>query len=396
MINFDFDKYCYGCSNCADVCPVDAITMEYNEEGFQMPVIDQDKCIRCGKCERACIYLNPPDKREKIEKEYYAAYGLEIKEWLSQSASGGVFPALAKQMVEMGGYVCGCIWDENMEAVHIVSNDWNNIKKMFHSKYTQSKTTGCYREVEAILKQGKPVLFSGTPCQISAILSHTDNHPMLYTCDVICKGVPSPRVWARYIKYIENEQGSKVKGIVLRSKHKYGWTGPVTRYEFENGSKREDLFFQLNHFIVGFLDGLYMRNSCYHCRYKDDDHEADLVLGDFWGIGRKIFKKSKNKGISAVVVQTEKGKKLFDLIGKQFIVETVTHEIMAAQNPSMTASTPYNEKRNDFFEQLDQMPIEENIAQYTNYHCPKNRIIRLTDKIGLFHLFKWVQSLLYR
>lgn len=396
MIQFDFDKYCYGCGNCANVCPTNAIQMIENAEGFRMPQIDEDKCIHCGKCDRSCVYLNPMGTPDNSENRCYAVYGYKEEQLLRKSSSGGVFPALALEVLKQGGYVCGCIWNEKFEAVHIVSNEWKDVEKMLHSKYVQSNVGDCYKQVDRLLKEGRTVLFSGTPCQIAAVLKYTNNPDNLITCDLICKGVPSPGVWNKYKEYIEKEQGSRLKNIILRSKDKYGWTGPVTKYEFEDGSKKEVLFFQLNHYIVGFLDGLYMRNSCYRCQYKDLNHQADIVLGDFWGINRKVFQKSKNLGVSAVIVRTEKGRKLFDYVKNQFETTQMTYNEMIEKNPSMQSSTPVNHHRADFFTQWSKMSIIEAISAYTPMKSIKKHIIKWSDKIGFFALFKMIQKKIYR
>lgn len=395
MIQFDFDAHCCGCGNCANTCPVDAIQMVANAEGFLVPQVDREKCIDCGACDRQCIYLNATKNKPDFEEKCYALYASENEDDVMRSASAGVFPALARKILEEDGYVCGCVWNEQMEAEHIVSNKWEEVQRMLHSKYSQSNMKNCYREVRDLLREGKKVLFSGTPCQVAAVLAFSGNPENLITCDVICKGVPSPGVWKKYVQYLEREQKSKLKNVVLRSKHKYGWTGPVTLYEFEDGSTREDLFFQLNHFIVGFLDGLYMRNSCYECQYKDKEHQADIVLGDFWGINRKAFIKSKNQGVSAVIVRTEKGKKLLDSIIEGFKVQRVSYEEMVEQNPSMTASTPQNKKRKIFFINYNHLPIEQNISQNTDLYGFRKKVIRVTERTGIFAWIKKIKRALY-
>ena len=397
MIDFDFNQFCYGCGNCANVCPTNAIKMVENSEGFLMPLVDEQDCIHCGKCDRSCVYLQPMGTPDNSENECYAVCGYRDEKLLRKSASGGVFPALAQEILAQGGYVCGCVWNDNFEAVHKVSNQWKDVEKMLHSKYVQSDAEECYKQVSELLKDGKKVLFSGTPCQVAAVLNFTGNPDNLITCDLICKGVPSPGVWRKYKEYIEKKQGSKLKNIVLRSKDKYGWTGPVTRYEFEDGSRKEVLFFQLNHFIVGFLDGLYMRNSCYHCQYKDLNHQADIILGDFWGINRKVFKKSKNLGVSAVIIRTEKGKRLLQACKDKFdVITELSYEEMTEKNPSMRASTPINHNRDNFFKSWKEKPIEEAISAYTPMKSMKKRIIWLSDAIGLFAVFKWIQKKIYR
>lgn len=396
MIDFDFNQYCYGCGNCANVCPTGAISMVENEEGFLMPHIDLEKCIQCGACDRQCVYLNVAQNEADIKEECYALYANINKEDESKSSSAGVFPALAREILAQDGYVCGCVWGKGMKAQHIVSNKWSDVEGMLHSKYTQSDMGDCYREVKHLLITGKKVVFSGTPCQIAAVLKFTGNPDNLYTCDLICKGVPSPGVWRKYVEYLEKKQKAKLEHVVLRSKHRYGWTGPVTRYTFHNGAQKETLFFQLNHYIVGFLDGLYMRNSCYHCQYKNEEHKADIVLGDFWGINRKAFLESKNRGVSAVIVRTAKGKELFEAIKHDFVVETVEYKGLVDQNKSMTGSTPYNEKRKAFFEELQHTPIEKNITDKTDLNSFRKKIIKFTYRTGIFSLIKKIKTKLYK
>jgi len=396
MIDFDFNKFCYGCGNCANVCPTGAISMVTNEEGFQMPRIDLEKCIQCGACDRQCVYLNVAENDADISEECYALYANENKQDEEMSSSAGVFPALARAILSEGGYVCGCVWDKGMVARHIVSNNWVDVQRMLHSKYTQSDMGNCYKEVKALLSAGKKVLFSGTPCQIAAVLKFTGNPENLFTCDLICKGVPSPGVWKKYVAYLERKEGAKLTDVVFRSKHRYGWTGPVTKYTFDNGKQKETLFFQLNHYIVGFLDGLYMRHSCYHCQYKNEEHKADLVLGDFWGINRKAFMASGNKGISAVIVRTAKGKDLFGKIIGQFQAEIVDYEQMVRQNNSMTHSTPKNENRSKFFAEYESKAIEKNITEKTDLKSLRKMIIRITYYTGIFKLIKMIKTKRYK
>lgn len=370
--------------------------MVENEEGFLIPRVDMKKCIQCGACDRQCVYLSVAENAADIPEECYAVYANVNKKDEEMSSSAGVFPALARYILEQDGYVCGCVWDKGMVAKHIVSNKWSEVKRMLHSKYTQSDMGNCYREVKDLLSKGKIVLFSGTPCQIAAVLKFTGNPQNLYTCDLICKGVPSPGVWRKYVAYLEKKYDAALTDVVFRSKHRYGWTGPVTKYTFDDGKQKENLFFQLNHYIVGFLDGLYMRNSCYHCQYKNEEHKADLVLGDFWGINRAAFLKSENKGISAVIVRTAKGKKLYESIKHQFEIETVDYEQMVKQNDSMTVSTPYNKNRQKFFSGWDKISIEKNITAHTDLNSIRKWIIRIAYHTGIFKLIKIIKNKRYK
>ena len=218
MLNYDFNNRCYGCGACIDICPVNAISMKENEEGFIMPFINKEKCINCKKCDKICPRFNiiKIDKDIK-EREFYTFFKYPKEERIN-STSGGAFWTLAKYFIYEGNYVAGAVWNDNFQVEHIITNDLEEVKRIRKSKYVQSNAIGIYKKVQEILSTGKKVLFSGTPCQCTAIRNYTKDNKNLYTTAVICEGVPSPKVWKYFYKYMEKKNNSKLKNVVMRSK----------------------------------------------------------------------------------------------------------------------------------------------------------------------------------
>lgn len=197
VINFDFENNCYGCRNCENICPKKAIKMINNEEGFIIPKIDYEKCIDCGLCTQKCPYLHN-NQETLMKRKWYGGYLKDEKERM-QSTSGGMFTALANWFLDNDGYVCGCVWNEELEATHIITNKIKDIQRMRGSKYVQSNLNSCVLEIKKLLAHHK-VLFTGTPCQVAAIKKYNENNENLYTMALICEGVSSPKVWKKICK----------------------------------------------------------------------------------------------------------------------------------------------------------------------------------------------------
>ena len=295
MIEFDFESKCYGCRNCENICPKNAIKMYENNEGFLMPKIDMQKCINCGLCNKVCPHLNFKNSININQSDWYSSQ-LNNKEQLLKSTSGGIFVALAEVFKGQNDYICACAWDENMKAEHIVEQFSDNaIDKMRQSKYVQSDIGKCCVKINELLKNGKRIFFVGTPCQVAAIKSFCKNvDEELYTCALICEGVASPKVWDLYKKSLEEKVGSKMKKAFYRNKE-IGWDTPVSKYEFCNGRIKKQLSFTNDLYIIGFLQGVFYRKSCSNCQFKCNGHNADILIGDFWGVKKDLEKKSENK-----------------------------------------------------------------------------------------------------
>lgn len=304
------DEHCTGCGACVNSCKFGAIHMETDDEGFSYPVIDRNKCQKCYKCEAAC----PQNKKRACKEVVGSYYGISKNEdVLSNSSSGGIFYHLAYDVISEGGVVFGVAFDENFGVRHAEITCISDLGKIMTSKYVQSDVGQSYQTVRTRLEEGIKVLFSGTPCQIAGLQSFLGKeYENLYTVDFLCHGVPSPGVWEKYlVEKIINSRESVV-GINFRSKC-LSWTNFGMKIDFKN----KNYYFrslEKDPFLRAFLANLMSRPSCYKCQYRNGNRKSDITLSDFWGVSAVMPSKYNAKGVSHILVNTLKGKEIFDRI----------------------------------------------------------------------------------
>lgn len=323
---YEGKENCTGCFACYSICPKQAITMEQDEKGFKYPVINKEKCIDCGMCRKICPIINK--KKEPIEEQkVYAVKNKDLNTRLS-SSSGGVFIEIARHIVDKNGCVFGAVYDEENNVKHIKVENIEDINLLKTSKYVQSDINNTYKEAKDELLKDRYVLFSGTPCQIAGLLKTLNNinQDKLITCDIVCHGVPSPRVFKDYKKILEKKYKSKIKSINFRHKDENETQNLLI--EFQNSKKyversSKDTYYKL------FLKNFILRGSCYSCKFCDMNRMSDITLGDFWGIGKTIKNFDDNKGVSLIILNTIKGKDTFERIQNKFeIVESNTKDCL--------------------------------------------------------------------
>lgn len=337
---------CCGCSACFNACKKQAIIMESNDEGFLFPVIDKSKCINCGKCEKACPIQNHPKVNKN--KKAYACYADSFNKRM-KSCSGAVFTLLAEKMLEQNGVVYGAAFDDRLNVYHLKVDSVDDLKTIKGSKYVQSIIGITYSEIEDSLKIGKTVLFSGTPCQVSGLLSFLGKeYENLFCVDVICHGVPSPMVWAKYldelspnVRVVNMSFRNKTNGIKNKTLDYYLADGSVISEKYEESA-----------YIKGFIQDMYLRPSCYQCEFKGINRCSDITIGDFWGLQNFYPKFGDDYGVSAVIVHSSKGEKYFESIKNDMHLISVTSKQIAAGNDSLLLSAKTNNRRNEFFERL--------------------------------------------
>lgn len=312
-------QQCTGCGLCAEKCPKDCILMVEDGEGFRFPQIDFTKCVECGLCVRSCPTTSAADTLySKYGRSYYCG-NVKDKEMLIKSSSGGVFGVLAEYIISIGGYVCGCIYTDDLEAVHTLSNRKQDIEKMYGSKYVQSRAEHCFPEIQSHLMEEDIVMFTGTACQIAALRLYLGkDYSNLYCVEILCHGVPSPGLFAKYKQYLEKRLGGTVKDIRFRDKRRDGWGSEHrTCIIYEKNGKLCENRPILPAYFSAFFYGLNLRESCYQCRFATSERVADLTIGDFWGSWNK-YKKRFHEGISVVGVNSEKGYELSENISGRF------------------------------------------------------------------------------
>lgn len=316
------EAVCTGCSACMNVCPVDAITMQPNRDGFIMPQVDADKCIHCKKCVNTCPAVCTT-MNNALQPEIYAA--MAQNEIRLQSSSGGMFTVLAEKILELGGYVCGAAFDgENMQVVHRIVNNTDDLAALRKAKYAQSNINLLYRDVKKLLEEDKIVLFTGTPCQVAGLKAFLHkSYENLYVVDILCHGVPSQKLLKDYISEIaaspavckENSEPPKPTNIIFRDKERHGWrSSTFIRIEFDNGAVYESSLKENDPFEKAFHNKIALRLSCSDCLFCAFPRQGDLSIGDFWGIQELEPGMTDKLGTSMVFINNSQGRQLFDSI----------------------------------------------------------------------------------
>ncbi len=349
-------EHCTGCGCCAAVCARNAIEMKRSDvNGFLYPQITKEKCVGCGLCEQACpaLHITAEQGIEKICSEVYAASAIE-DEIREHSASGGVFSVFAAGVLEEGGCVVGVAWEGMTSACHRMIQDKSDLALLRGTKYFQSRMGSIYEEIQKMLGQGKKVLFCGTPCQVRAVGNYCKMKGIedgLILVDLLCRGIPSQKAYEHWIWEEEEKQGRRIQFVQMKEKRN-GWNKVGTRVTFENGSETYYSFYE-NVFADSFLrDNTSVRNSCYHCPCKTVKRGSDLTIGDFWGYRNPGF--ADNKGISVVIVNSERGRKLFESVRGN--LKTAPSTMWRVVNGNRAAFEPLkeNKARDVFWKLLDE------------------------------------------
>ena len=400
---------CCGCTSCVQRCPKHCISLNEDSEGFLYPKVDESVCIECGLCEKVCPILNPQDKIEPIS--VLAAKNRNEQERMG-SSSGGVFLPLAREVINVGGVVFGAVYDEAWEVHHVYAETIEEVYPMMGSKYLQSRIENTYQEAEAFLKQGREVMFVGSPCQIAGLqgyLRHKE-YSNLLAVDFLCHGVPSPGVWRRYLAetyggYSANAQKpplaavgknsvlfsslnkkSPIGDILFRDKAESGWKKyrfVVRRKSASKADKNTVLSSDIhrdNAYMRGFLSDIYLRPSCYACKCKNGASHSDLTIADFWGINHVAPDFDDDKGVGLVLVNTSKGNDYFNRLD----METLPSSLQVAQqyNGGFNEHTKPHPKRAKFFSLIAKdKTVEQAVAACL--HVPLYRRALLKGKRGV-------------
>lgn len=360
---------CTGCHACSLVCPVNAISMREDPEGFIRPVIDKKACTQCSICVDVCPAVEYDNILDTDTPEVYAAWSLN-EETRTMSTSGGVFSELAGEILRKGGVVAGARYRENFTAEHVIVDRVEDLPQIRQSKYFESSLGDIFQKIKSYLDTAVPVLFCGTPCQAAGLLNYLkEPNEHLVVCDFICRGIPSPMVFKAYVKDLEEHYRSKAQRVQFKNKN-IGWNQFCTFIQFENGQTyHQDRYHDM--FMYGYLmRNLYMRPCCYECQFKGLPRISDITLGDFWGIGQTRPHLDHNRGTSVVLLNTEKGKDLFGSIKSSIATEKCTIEEAIAGNANILDSVKKPDCRERFFEELKTTSFLKLMERYDRKNSP--------------------------
>lgn len=341
---------CTGCQVCMNVCPRNAISFVEDERGFSYPEIS-DECINCGACQKVCpresgTMLNPPN-----ENNVYAAFSKD-KAIRMCSSSGGLFSEIATSVLSKGGLVFATKFDSDCRGVSFACCDSIEKLSAFRgSKYIQSMPGMVYKDVKSSLQMGKTILFIGVPCQVDALKKFLGcDYPNLLTIDIICHGVPSPKLWRDYCQIIETRNRSCVVGANFRYK-KPSWTRFSIKTKLENGKEVVSSKFD-DPYLISFLKEISMRENCYQCEYTSTKRAGDITLADFWGYQSRTFKmRNTEEGISLVLINTKKGEDAFKEIEDKIFVQKRTLKEAIQGNRSLSEPWKKNSISDEFWDE---------------------------------------------
>lgn len=284
---------CSGCSACVKVCPVGAISMVADEEGFKYPKLDEEKCVKCGLCDKVCGFV-PKEQKGELSQ----AYGVKHKsiEVRTTSRSGGAFVAFSDWVLQHDGVIYGAAMQSDFTVKHVRAVSDVERDMMKSAKYVQSDMDNVYPLVAEDLKDSKIVLFSGTPCQIAGLYAYINakkvNSDKLYTCDLVCHGVPSPKVWHDYVEFVQSKYNEEIQSASFRDKS-FGWDSHCESFILVSGKKIVS-----RDYTDLFYEHIMLRPSCHECHFANVNRIADLTLADFWGIEKNKPEFDDNKGVS--------------------------------------------------------------------------------------------------
>lgn len=376
MIRISEKEKCVGCHACYNICPTHSISMQIDVDGFWYPVVDIEKCIHCGRCEKVCPVLKQA-KRNEEQLQIYGACSVD-EDIRFQSSSGGVFSVLALHVLNKGGIVYGASFNSNFQVQHIGISSVTELDKLRGSKYVQSQIGDIYRDVKQQLRNGKMVLFTGTPCQVDGLNNFLGRtYDNLITQDIVCHGVPSPMVWEKYLRFQEKISHSKPIHISFRDKA-HGWKKYAVTIDYENGKRASCICWQ-DLMMRAFLKDICLRPSCYACPSKGVHRSSDITLADFWNIDHVIPKMDDDKGVSLVLCHTLKGERLFSEVKDKLNYHEMDITAIAGNIP-MCRPAKKPSKYDSFMAEIKTKPFDIIVNKYCYtplYDRVKNRLKRM-------------------
>lgn len=372
---------CSGCGCCTKICPVDAISFKQDVEGFYYPAIDTNKCIECNKCINICPFNKKNFIHMSNEPLNIYAVKCKDKEIVKKSTSGGAFTVLSDFTLNNNGVVYGVVYDEEWNVSFLCAKNEKDRNKMRGSKYVQSYIENIYIDLKKQLDENKNVLFVGTPCQCAGLSQYLNkNYENLLICDIVCHGVPSPKIFKEYIKFLQEKRKSKIRSYNFRDKN-VSWNGANVTVVYENGKKftnkmYEEIFSKL------YFDHIITRPSCHNCIYTNIKRVSDITIGDFWGIEKSHPDFYDKSGVSLVLVNTIKGKKYFNNITDS--INYIESNTIECNQPQLNEPIKESKLQIKFWNDYSKYGFNYILKKYTCVGIKKRIIMYIKKQIKLW------------
>lgn len=384
------DKFkCTGCGACLACCSVGAITLQEDEEGFRYPIVNQHICVKCNRCNYVCPMLSNdygvPKENLNFEPSFYAAQLFNESD-LFEVSSGGAFWAFAQTIINENGIVYGAVQKDVDNIVHMRADNIEDMKMMRRSKYFQSDIGENYRRAKEDLETGKLVLFSGTGCQIAGLnkfLGKSYNN--LFSCDVVCHGVPSMAAWRSYRKEKENIENKRIVGLIFRDKSN-GWSNNQYKIIYSDGTIEKERSTQ-QIFHAGYLQGLFYRPSCGCCKFSNIPRVSDITLADYWLYQGNLLKQKGDIGVSLIVVNNEHANILLEKSKRYLNIESTSRELALKSCRHLDEHPSQNPNRDSFF----------NMLKKEGYYTAAEKYVKIEKNSSLFKkAYNKINKILYR
>ncbi len=379
MIEILNKEKCCGCGACVQVCPKQCISMVKDCEGFLYPNVNKKGCIGCGLCQKVCPFLNPYDKKNPVQTLAAINKDEQIR---MDSSSGGIFTLLAEQIINEGGVVFGARFDKEWQVVIDYTETLEGLAIFRGSKYVQARTEDAFLKCASFLKSGRKVMFSGSPCEITGLKHFLQNdYDNLLTVDFVCHGVPSAKVWVKYLH--EVSVNSKIFDNIVNDLAG-SWKSHNFEISYDKDKQKLTMYswHKQNDYMIAFLQNMILRPSCYACQAKECRSHSDITIGDFWGINEVRPKMNDDKGTGLILIHTIRGRKYLPYDKTYF--EEVSFEEGYRNNPVIYRSVKPHSMRSVFFKYVDKSPSVILLINLCLYKSYKDKLKALIKFILLF------------
>lgn len=370
MINIIDKEKCTGCSTCYSVCPTNAISFVADNEGFEYPKVNLDKCINCNLCEQNCPLIIQKQNLNNAKPKIYAAWNKDEIIRVN-STSGGIFSLLAEEIYKSNGIVVGAVYEKDFTIKHIITDNIETLSSLRQSKYAQSSIKGIFPLIKKHLEKKTIVLFCGTPCQVAGLKMYLNKvYANLVCVDFICRGVTSPMVYQKYLESISKTLDDEIKSVQFKNKD-YGWNRFSTKVYSRNGKVYQKDRYE-DSYMKGYLKyNLFIRPSCHSCKFKKMPREGDITLGDFWGIGTVKEYLDDNKGTSVIMTNSDKGNDLLNQISEKMFFEESELDKVIEGNGCLFDSIEYGKYRGYFFNNINKVSFDKIIDKIDKFSQKK-------------------------